>query len=129
MTIVVTTHLMEEAEKCDRLGLLDHGQLIALGTPGDLRAEIGGDCLTISAVEPTRLSQRIAVRFGIVPKLIGQSLRIERAQGHELLRELVEAFPEEITSVSLGKPSLEDVFIAKTGHRFWEEERQELQRH
>ena len=122
VTIVVTTHLMEEAEKCDRLGLLDRGQLVALGTPAELRAEIGGDCLTILAEEPVRLSQRIAERFGIEPKLLGQSLRIERARGHELLRELVEAFPEEITSVSLGKPSLEDVFIVKTGHRFWEEE-------
>lgn len=121
VTVVVTTHLMEEAEKCDRLGLLDRGQMVALGTPAELRAEIGGDCLAISTDEPLRLSQRIAERFGIEPKLVGQSLRIERAQGHELLRELVEAFPSEITSVSLGKPSLEDVFIAKTGHRFWDE--------
>ena len=122
VTVVVTTHLMEEAEKCDRLGLLDHGKLIALGTPAELRAEIGGDCLTILAEEPARLSQRIAERFGIEPKLFGQSLRIEQARGHELLRDLVEAFPNEITSVSLGKPSLEDVFISKTGHRFWEED-------
>lgn len=121
VTIVVTTHLMEEAEKCDRLGLLDRGQLVALGTPAELRAEIGGDCLTIMAGEPTRLLQRIVERFGIESKLLGQSLRIEHARGHELLRELIEAFPEEITSVSLGKPSLEDVFIAKTGHRFWDE--------
>lgn len=120
VTIVVTTHLMEEAEKCDRLGLLDRGQLVALGTPADLRAEIGGDCLTILADEPARLSQRIAERFGIEPKRLGQSLRVERARGHELLRDLVEAYPEEIMSVSLGKPSLEDVFIAKTGHRFWD---------
>ncbi len=122
VTVVVTTHLMEEAEKCDRLGLLDRGKLVALGTPAELRAEIGGDCLTILAEEPAQLSQRIAERFGIEPKLFGQSLRIEQARGHELLRDLVEAFPDEITSVSLGKPSLEDVFIAKTGHRFWEEE-------
>lgn len=121
-TVVVTTHLMEEAEKCDRLALLDHGKLVALGTPAELRAEIGGDCLTILADEPTRLSERIAERFGVQPKLLGQALRIERARGHELLRELVEAFPGDITSVSLGKPSLEDVFITKTGHRFWEDE-------
>jgi ABC-2 type transport system ATP-binding protein len=122
VTIVVTTHLMEEAEKCDRLGLLDRGQLVALGTPAELRAEIGGDCLTISAEDPLRLSRRITEKYGIEPKLLGQMLRIERAQGHELLRELVAAFPAEITSVSLAKPSLEDVFIAKTGHRFWKGE-------
>lgn len=121
VTVVVTTHLMEEAEKCDRLGLLDRGQLVALGTPAELRGEIGGDCLTILSEEPVRLSQQITERFGVQSKLLGQSLRIEQAEGHKLLRELVEAFPGEITSVSLGKPSLEDVFIAKTGHRFWEE--------
>lgn len=125
VTIVVTTHLMEEAEKCDRLGLLDRGQLVALGTPAELRGEIGGDCLTIQSEEPVRLSQQIVERFGVQSKLLGQSLRIEQAQGHKLLRELVEAFPGEITSVSLGKPSLEDVFIAKTGHRFWEEQENE----
>lgn len=120
VTVVVTTHLMEEAEKCDRLGLLDRGQLVALGTPAELRAEIGGDCLTIVSESPDDLALKIEARFGVSPKLFGSVLRIERSRGHELLRELVEVFPNEITSVSLGKPSLEDVFIAKTGHRFWD---------
>ena len=123
VTVVVTTHLMEEAEKCDRLGLLDHGRLIALGSPAELRSEIGGDCLTIVAVEPVELSQRIRERFGVELRAFGNTLRIERVRGHDFLRELVEAFPEQITSVSLGKPSLEDVFIAKTGHRFWDDEK------
>ncbi len=121
VTIVVTTHLMDEAEKCDRLGLLDQGRLIALGSPAELRAEIGGDCLTIVSPEPAVLSHRIRERFGIEPRSLGGTLRIERARGHEFLHELVDAFPDDITSVSLGKPSLEDVFITKTGHRFWED--------
>lgn len=121
VTVLMTTHLMEEAEKCDRLGLLDRGRLVALGTPAELRAEIGGDCLTIVAENATELSQRIVERFRIHPRQFGPTLRIEQPRGHELLRELVEAFPGEIASVSLGKPSLEDVFIVKTGHRFWDE--------
>src|SRR5712691_8986223 len=121
VTIVVTTHLMDEAEKCDRLGLLALGKLIALGSPAELRAEIGGDCLTIVSPEPAQLSQRIRERFGVEPRSLGGTLRIERTRGHEFLRELVDAFPEDITSVSMGKPSLEDVFITKTGHRFWED--------
>jgi ABC-2 type transport system ATP-binding protein len=57
-----------------------------------------------------------------MPRLRDKDILQRRlAQRHELLRELVEAFPNEITSVSLGKPSLEDVFIAKTGHRFWDD--------
>jgi ABC-2 type transport system ATP-binding protein len=123
VTVVVTTHLMEEAEKCDRLGLLDHGRLMALGSPSELRSEIGGDCLTIVAAAPDTLAQQIRDRFAVESRTFGNTLRIERSRGHEFLRELVDAFPEQIISVSLGKPSLEDVFIAKTGHRFWDAEK------
>jgi ABC-2 type transport system ATP-binding protein len=121
MTIVVTTHLMDEAEKCDRLGLLDRGRLVALGTPEELRNEIGGDCLTISTSDPESLAAKIADRFGVSAQLVGSTLRIERERGHDFLRELIDAFPEEIQAVTLGKPSLEDVFISKTGHRLWDE--------
>lgn len=121
MTIVVTTHLMDEAEKCDRLGLLDRGRLVALGTPEELRNEIGGDCLTITATDPPSLATKIAGRFGVSSQVVGSTLRIERERGHEFLRELINAFPDDIQSVTLGKPSLEDVFISKTGHRLWDE--------
>lgn len=121
-TILVTTHLMEEAEKCDRLGILDRGQIVALGTPDELRLSVGGDCLTIQTINPNDLSDRIASRFSVAPKRIGDSLRIEREGGHELLRDIVAAFPDDITAISLAKPTLEDVFIARTGHRFWENE-------
>ena len=113
---------MEEAEQCDRLGILDRGQLVALGTPDELRLSIGGDCLTIQSPDPTSLSEKIASKFQINPQRLGDSLRIERHAGHELLRDIVAAFPNEITAISLAKPTLEDVFIARTGHRFWEAE-------
>jgi ABC-2 type transport system ATP-binding protein len=118
VTVLVTTHLMDEAERCDRLGILDRGQLVALGTPGELRGSIGGDCVTIDSPQPDELSGKIAVRFGIQPRRVGGQLRVERSRGHELLRDLVDAFPDLIASVSLGKPTLEDVFIQRTGHRF-----------
>jgi ABC-2 type transport system ATP-binding protein len=122
MTILVTTHLMDEAERCDRLGILDRGRLVALGTPDELRQSVGGDCLTIQSGDPSGLAERIASRFGVPPVRIGDSLRIEREAGHELLRDLVAVFPTEITAVSLAKPTLEDVFIARTGHQFWDAE-------
>ena len=121
-TILVTTHLMEETEQCDRLGILDRGHLVALGTPDELRLSVGGDCLTIQTLEPATLSEKIVSRFQIAPRRIGDSLRIERHAGHELLRDIVTAFPAEISAISLAKPTLEDVFIARTGHRFWESE-------
>jgi len=121
-TILVTTHLMEEAEHCDRLGILDQGQLVALGSPDELRLSVGGDCLTIQSPAPARLADQIESRFQVTARRIGDALRIERSAGHELLRDLVAAFPDEITAISLAKPTLEDVFIARTGHRFWESE-------
>lgn len=121
-TILVTTHLMEEAERCDRLGILDRGHVVALGTPDELRHSIGGDCLTIQSSDPVGLSVRIQERFHLCPRRIGESLRIERQSGHELLTDIVSAFSAEITSISLAKPTLEDVFIVRTGHRFWDSE-------
>ncbi len=119
MTILVTTHLMEEADRCDRLGILDRGRLVALDTPDNLRASVGGDCLTVQpARTPAELAEKIETRFAVPVQQVGESLRIEREQGHELLKDLMDAFPDEITGISLGKPTLEDVFIKQTGHQF-----------
>ncbi|HUG18178.1 MAG TPA: ATP-binding cassette domain-containing protein [Planctomycetaceae bacterium] len=123
VTILVTTHLMDEAELCDRLAILNRGQVVALDTPDALRSALGGDCITIAGTDPKSLSEKIEQRFALEVRQVGDSLRIERTRGHELIRDLMEAFPEEIESISLGKPTLEDVFIHQTGHRFWEEER------
>ncbi|MHB1935443.1 MAG: ABC transporter ATP-binding protein [Acidobacteriaceae bacterium] len=122
VTVLVTTHLMEEAEHCDRLAILSEGKLVALGSPSALKAEIGGDIVqfeTASAEAATALAARIAERFAVAPVVVGNAVRIEREQGHRFLTEVVEAFPGEILSVSVSKPSLEDVFIQRTGHRFW----------
>ena len=120
MTILVTTHLMDEAERSDQLGILDRGRLVAQGSPESLRASVGGDCLTIQTdISPARLAEQIQSRFPVTVRQVGESLRIERERGHELLKEIVEAFPNEITGISLGKPTLEDVFIKRTGHEFW----------
>lgn len=122
VTVLVTTHLMEEAEHCDRLAILSEGKLVALGTPAELKSAIGGDIIqldTLSPADASALAARVAERFHVVPTVIGNSVRVEREQGHRFLTEVVEAFPGAIQSVSVSKPSLEDVFIQRTGHRFW----------
>lgn len=118
-TVLLTTHLLEEAERCDRIAIIDEGRIVCIDTPDTLRSSIGGDILTIGTSDPQSLSERISQRFGEQPQLIGGSLRIERDNGHQLLRDLVEAFPDEIDGISVGKPTLEDVFVRETGHRFW----------
>jgi ABC-2 type transport system ATP-binding protein len=121
VTVLVTTHLMEEAEKCDRLLILSEGQIVALGTPAELRSEIGGDMVVLESADPASLAARIEQRFATHAAVLGHKVRVEIANGHRFAAEAVEAFRGEVTSVNISKPTLEDVFIARTGHRFWGE--------
>ena len=124
VSILVTTHLMEEAERCDRLAILSEGKLMAIGTPSELKAEIGGDIVALEARDPESLAKRIRARFGVETAVVGTTVRIEREAGHRFVTEVVENFPGEIDSLTVSKPTLEDVFIHRTGHRFWTEEEQ-----
>ncbi|MCU1287371.1 MAG: daunorubicin resistance transporter ATPase subunit [Acidobacteriales bacterium] len=121
VTILVTTHLMEEAEKCDRLVILNEGNLVALGTPTELKSEIGGDVIVLESLDPAALAAGISNRFGLKALVVGDKVRLEIKNGHRFVTDVVEAFSGAVTSVSVSKPSLEDVFIARTGHRFWTE--------
>ncbi|HEX4067389.1 MAG TPA: ABC transporter ATP-binding protein [Acidobacteriaceae bacterium] len=124
VTILVTTHLMEEAEHCDRLAILSEGKLVALGSPAELKSQIGGDVVTFETAgeeQAARLAGLIANRFVVGPVVLGNAVRVEREQGHRFVTEVVEALPGIVEGVSVAKPSLEDVFIDRTGHRFWNE--------
>ena len=122
VTVVLTTHILDEAERCDRVGILHQGRLVALGNPDELKAKLGGDVVVIHGGDPEGLRERIREQFGCVPVLVDGSLRLERPQGHEFVRDVVEAFPGEVKSVTYGKPTLEDVFVHLTGRRLWGEE-------
>lgn len=125
VTVLVTTHLMEEAERCDRLAILNEGKLVALGTPAELKREIGGDVIVLEAKEPDSLALRIQARFNVDVRVVEGQVRIEKDHAHRFVTDVVEAFPGEIDAVSISKPSLEDVFIRRTGHRFWSERKEE----
>ena len=116
--VLLTTHLLDDAEACDRVGILDSGTLVAIGAPDALKAQIGGDVVRIEGEVSERLSAAIAEKFGISPVLTGGHLRVECERGHELVRDLVAAFPNEIQTVQFGRPTLEDVFIKLTGNPF-----------
>jgi ABC-2 type transport system ATP-binding protein len=122
VSVIVTTHLMEEAERCDRLAILNEGNLMALGTPEALTREIGGDVILLEARDPQSLADRIHIRFTVDATVMDGHVRIEIENGHRFVPDVVEAFPGEIQSLSVSKPTLEDVFIHRTGHRFWSEE-------
>jgi len=122
VSVLVTTHLMEEAERCDRLAIMNEGNLVALGTPAELKSEIGGDVIMLDAAHDAGLlAEQIRVRFHVETTVLGNQVRIEREGGHRFVPDVVEAFPGEIQAISLSKPALEDVFIHRTGHKFWSE--------
>jgi ABC-2 type transport system ATP-binding protein len=122
VSVLVTTHLMEEAERCDRLAIMNEGNLVALGTPAELKSEIGGDVILLDAAhDATVLAERIRARFHVETTVLENQVRMEREGAHRFVTEVVEAFPGEIEALSVSKPALEDVFIRRTGHTFWSE--------
>jgi ABC-2 type transport system ATP-binding protein len=122
VTILVTTHLMEEAERCSRLAVMARGRLLAADSPSALKERIGGDVISIATAQPDEVRARVHERLGVEAQDVNGALRIERPRGHEFVPQLIEAVPGLIDSVSVGKPTLEDVFIQLTGHRLSEEE-------
>jgi len=122
MSIVITTHLMEDADRCDRLLFLDQGRAVAEGTPDELRAEIGGDVITVHAGDVEELAADVGTRFEKQAEIVDGALRISIENGPAFVPELFDAFPGRIEAVSVGKPTLEDVFIRRTGHRLWTSE-------
>jgi ABC-2 type transport system ATP-binding protein len=126
VSVLVTTHLMEEAERCDRLAIMNEGNLVALGTPEELKSEIGGDVIMLDAArDASLLADHIRARFHVEATAMGNQVRIEQGGGHRFVPDVVEAFPGEIQAISVSKPALEDVFIRRTGHKFWNESSEE----
>ena len=121
VTVVMTTHLLEEAERADRIAIMHEGRLAALDAPTALQASVGGDSITIRSTKPAELVEAIRAKFSWEAVLLDGAIRLEQPCGHLWISKLVEAFPSEIQSVTLGKPTLEDVFIDCTGAPYVEQ--------
>lgn len=121
VSVLVTTHFMDEAERADRLVIMNQGKIAALGSPNDLLKEVGSDFADIVSSQPAALVEAIQTRLGWRAVVMGRGVRVEHSGSSAFARELLEAFPEELEQVTFRKATLEDVFLAKTGHSFWEE--------
>jgi ABC-2 type transport system ATP-binding protein len=121
-SVIVATHRADEAALCDRVAVLDQGRLVACDTPQALIESVAGDVLTLEAEDPVALANEIRERFGLDPRVVGDTVVIERERGHELVPRLVEALPTgRIRSLSMHRPDLSDVFVKLTGHSLTEE--------
>ncbi len=117
MTVVLTTHLMDEAERCDRVAILHHGKLLACDAPAILRATVGTDVLTLAGKDPDALARQLQAKCGLAATVRDGLVRVETPRAHEQVARIVEACPDEIFSVTAGHPTLEDVFVRMTGER------------
>jgi len=121
VTALCTTHLMEEAARADRVGIVSAGKLVALGTPDELTSAIGGDVISLGASKETGadlLAQAITAKTGITATVVEGEVRIEHAEAYAFAARLAGEFPGEISSLRIARPTLEDVFIARTGRLF-----------
>jgi ABC-2 type transport system ATP-binding protein len=114
--VLLTTHRAEEAERCDRVAIIDQGRVIAEDEPEALRRRLAGDILTLEAEQPERLCAELSARFELAARVVEGRLVIERERGHELVPRLVEALPAgRIQSLSMHRPPLADLFVKLTG--------------
>jgi len=119
-TIVFTTHLLEEADHADRIAIIDLGRQLVCDTPATLKASVGGDVVSIQTTgDIQELANEIRSEFQHPLSVDAGAIRIECQAGHEWVPRLVQQFPHRVQSITVSKPTLEDVFIRHTGHRFW----------
>jgi ABC-2 type transport system ATP-binding protein len=118
VTILLTTHILEEADSASRVAILSRGKLLACDTPAALKERIGGDVITATSRDPQAVRVALKDRLGVDAEIVDGVVRFERAGGAEFVPRLVEAARGLVESVSVGKPTLQDVFIRMTGQRF-----------
>jgi ABC-2 type transport system ATP-binding protein len=114
-TVFLTTHYMDEAEYASRIAVMDHGQLIALDSPGGLKGMVGGDVISLSTVDDQKARAELQARYKIEPRYDNGQIRFEIADGDRFIPALIKELKTEILSISLRRPTLDDVFLKLTG--------------
>ena len=120
-TIFLTTHYMDEAEYTDHIAIMDYGKIIALDSPGGLKGMVGGDMISLSTVDNPKAQAELKERYQINAADDGEQITFEIAKGDRFIPVLIKGLKTEILSVSLRRPTLDDVFLKLTGHRLRDE--------
>ncbi|MGC8944236.1 MAG: ATP-binding cassette domain-containing protein [Minisyncoccia bacterium] len=126
VTIFLTTQYLNEAESCDRVAIIDHGEIIALDTPENLKKMIGGDIITIITNDNEKAEFEVKNKFPHINlKRIGKEIKIEVNNGNRFLPLLIKTLTPQVLSVELRQPTLEDVFLKLTGRQIREENKED----
>jgi ABC-2 type transport system ATP-binding protein len=122
VTMFMTTHYMQEAEHCDRIAVIDHGRIVALDTPKNLKAMVGGDLVTVTTSDNARAATTIAALPGVEVRTTDDgALIVETTHGDRFIPALMDALRGatpaiQVETIGLSRPTLEDVFVKLTGH-------------
>ena len=117
LTLFLTTQYLDEAEYCARIAIIDRGEIVALDTPDGLKRSVGGDLISFTTPDPHAALLALHEQHATVePQFHDGTIRFHVAAGDAFLPEFVRSFPLPITTISLGRPSLDDVFLTLTGH-------------
>ena len=116
-TIFLTTHYMDEADKADRIAIIDYGKLVAMDTPARLKEMVSKDIVSVKTENDAQAAEEIRTRYQIEPRGNGNGLTFEVARGEEFLPVFLKEFGTRILSINLHRPSLEDVFLKLTGRQ------------
>jgi ABC-2 type transport system ATP-binding protein len=115
ITIFMTTHYMDEAEWCDRIAIMDHGQIVAIDSPATLKAQVGTDRVTIHTDDDDGAIAALARQFGVEARIAEGAVTFGVASGEQFVPRLFAELGIPIRSVSVARPTLDDVFMSYTG--------------
>jgi len=121
LTIFLTTHYMDEAENCDRIAIIDEGELVALDRPEVLKDSLGGDVVALRVEDGKAAIAELLARHGITAGLEGDVVSFNVPQAEEFVPELIRGFSSKVLSVTIKRPTLDDVFLSLTGRSIRDE--------
>ena len=122
LTIFLTTHYMDEAENCDRIAVIDHGEIVALDTPDNLKSQVGGDLLTLRTDDISHAESELRDRHSLEPEIRDGAITVRVPNGESFLPRFVQSYEGGIQSIGLRRPTLDDVFLHLTGREIRDEE-------
>ena len=115
ITIFMTTHYMDEAEWCERIAIMDHGEIVALDAPEKLKARVGTDRVSIHTDDDDATIAELAQRFDVQARVVEGAVTFSVPAGEEFVPRLFSELDVPIRAVSVSRPTLDDVFMSYTG--------------
>jgi ABC-2 type transport system ATP-binding protein len=122
LTIFLTTQYLDEAENCERIAIIDRGNIVALDSPDGLKRQVGGELIKFRTPDAHAAAEDVRTRYGVDPVVTDGVVRFHVEAGDKFLPEFVRSFPFPLETVALERPSLDDVFITLTGHEIRDSE-------